>query len=69
MKRFIPFGLLCLVVGFFAGYAVNQRTTVAAQTPPARGQAGQAETGGLVLGPAAARIQDGKAYVISVDDV
>ena len=34
MKRFIPFGLLCLVVGFLAGYAINQRTSVAAQAPP-----------------------------------
>ena len=69
MKRFIPSGLLCLAVGFLIGYAMSPRTTVAAQAPPAQGRAGQAELGGLVPGPATSRIQDGKAYVISADDV
>src|SRR5438309_1770396 len=68
MKRFIAFGLFCLAVGFLAGYAMSPQT-MAAQAPPAQSQAGQAETGGLTLGPAASRIQDGKAYVISIDDV
>lgn len=69
MKRFIPIGLLCLAVGFLAGYATSPHTSLAAQGQTVQGQAAQAETGGLALGPAAARIQDGKAYVISMDDV
>ena len=69
MKRFVPVGLLCLAVGFLAGYATSPPTAVAAQGQAAQGRGAQGETGGLALGPAAARIQDGKAYVISMDDV
>lgn len=61
-KRLLPVGFLCLAFGFLAGYAAAPRTTVAAQAPPA-------ERGGLGPGPVETRIQDGKAYVISIDDL
>jgi mannose-6-phosphate isomerase-like protein (cupin superfamily) len=57
-----PFGLLCLLTGFILGYAAVPRTTVEAQGQPA-------ERGGLGPGPAASRIHDGNAYVISLDDL
>jgi hypothetical protein len=63
MKRAIGIGLLCLAVGFAAGYALNPRP-VAAQAPGTGG-----DVGGLSLGPKESRIQDGKAYVIFRDDV
>jgi len=63
MKRIILVGSLCLAVGFGAGYLMNPHPVVA------QAQGAQAEVGGLSLGPADSRIQDGKAYVISADDV
>jgi mannose-6-phosphate isomerase-like protein (cupin superfamily) len=61
MKRLLLMALLCLAVGFLAGHAMNP-STVAAQ------EGAQGEARGMSLGPAA-RIHDGKAYVISADDV
>lgn len=64
MKRSILVGLFCLAVGFLAGHAMNPRTVAAQEGGGAEGAAR-----GMSLGPAASRIHDGKAYVISMDDV
>jgi len=63
MKRTILIGSLCLAAGLVAGYTINPRPA-SAQEPAASGA-----VGGLSLGPAESRIQDGHAYVISMDDV
>jgi mannose-6-phosphate isomerase-like protein (cupin superfamily) len=61
MNRLFLVGLFCLAIGFVAGHAMNPRTVAA--------QEGGGGPKGMSLGPAASRIQDGKAYVISADDV
>jgi len=63
MKRMIWVGVFCLAVGFGAGYVTNPRTAMAQEG------AGNGEVGGLSLGPEASRIHDGKAYVITAEDV
>jgi mannose-6-phosphate isomerase-like protein (cupin superfamily) len=65
VRHLVPFGLLCIAGGFVAGYAASPRTAVAAQGQPAPA----AERGGSIPGPAASRIQDGHAYVISADEL
>jgi len=62
VKRVIPFGVLCLAIGFLAGIASAPRNIAAAQSAPP-------ERGGLGPGPAATRIADGHAYIIAIDDL
>ena len=69
MKRLILVGLSCLVIGFLADHAMNPRA-VAAQEEGGQGQGGKDRIGTMLFDrPAEARIEDGKAYVISLDDV
>jgi mannose-6-phosphate isomerase-like protein (cupin superfamily) len=65
MKREIGVGLICLVVGFLGHYAMNLRTVAAQEQEAKSDRMGSM----LVDRPAEARIEDGKAYVISMDDV
>src|SRR5262245_18923013 len=65
MKRAIQFGLFCVAVGFLGGYIASQQSVVTAQG----GGSDQYKRSGLGPGPQASRFQDGKAFVISRDDI
>jgi len=71
MKRFIVLGLFCMGLGFLAGHAMNPRTVAAQEEgSQSQGQAVKEREGTMLIDrPAKGQIEDGKAYVISMDDV
>ena len=58
MKRFVPIAVFLLALGYLAGRATAPGATVAAQG-----------RGGEQQGPPAPKLETGKAFVISMDDI